>query len=270
MLRIQRTLHAVTRKWWLFLLLLLLFFIQPHAARAYSPREALDVISAALMNPWIFQAPKLMPIAKALPALLTIGLIVLGDPMKRFVSAYAALLCGVLAVFQQTGWTASYGFVIVTSNVVLVSIVALLWAWELLSGENDFRPRRIPARRWRIAPLALFAFLSPVDASTLAPDFNVLHLLTNEAGLTYCMMTPLMLTVLVLYYPTVNLALLRVASFVGMLFGVVNMIVWFLLSPSGWWMGVLHIPLLVISSYAFVIGQSKGSRTISGRGAGHS
>jgi hypothetical protein len=39
-----------------------------------------------------------------------------------------------------------------------------------------------------------------------------------------------------------------------MLLGAVNMLVWFVVLPSGWWMGVLHIPLLVISIYAFVLG----------------
>ena len=58
-----------------------------------------------------------------------------------------------------------------------------------------------------------------------------------------------------LYYPSVNLALLRVSSFVGMLFGAVNMLVWFFVMPVGWWMGVLHIPLLTISLYAFILAQ---------------
>jgi hypothetical protein len=268
--RAQLALDAIMRKWWLYLLLLFLFFLPPYSSRDYDPRDSVDVISAVLMNPLIFQVPNLMPIAKAVPALLVVGLVVLGDRMKPFVNAYAALLYGALAIFQQSGWTASYGFVVVTGNVVLVSIVALFWGWELFSGANDFRPRRIPSGRWWCAPLALFAFLSPVDAITLEPDFNLLHMLTNEAGLTLCMMTPFMLSMLVLFYPTVNLALLRVTSFVGILFGIVNMIVWFLLSPSGWWMGVLHIPLLVTSVYAFLIGQGMGGRLVLGRAAGHS
>lgn len=50
-----------------------------------------------------------------------------------------------------------------------------------------------------------------------------------------------------------NLAVLRVTSFVGMLIGAVNMLVWFFVMPSAWWMGVLHIPLVTISVYAFVL-----------------
>jgi hypothetical protein len=56
-----------------------------------------------------------------------------------------------------------------------------------------------------------------------------------------------------LYYPTVNLTVLRVMSFVGVYFGVMNVVVWFLVFPSGWWMGVLHLPLFIISISAFVL-----------------
>jgi hypothetical protein len=67
------------------------------------------------------------------------------------------------------------------------------------------------------------------------------------------MMTPVVLAVLTLFHPAVNPAVLRVTSFEGMLLGAVNMIVWFIVEPWGWWMGVLHIPLVVISVYAFVL-----------------
>jgi hypothetical protein len=79
-------------------------------------------------------------------------------------------------------------------------------------------------------------------------------MLTNEAGLTYCMMTPVILAVLTLYHPRVNPAVMRVSAFVGILFGLVNMIVWFFVFPSGWWMGVLHVPLITIAAYGFILG----------------
>jgi hypothetical protein len=77
--------------------------------------------------------------------------------------------------------------------------------------------------------------------------------MANEAGLTFCMMTPVVLAVLTLFHPTVNLAVLRVTSFAGMLLGAVNLIVWFGVESWGWWMGVLHIPLVAISVYAFML-----------------
>jgi hypothetical protein len=251
--KIQRSLDAITRKWWLYLLLTLLFFLRPYVSRAYDPRESLNIIMQALMDPLIFGIPILMPIAKALTVLLVLALFVLGNKVRKLFDAYIALLYGAIAYYQHTAWTESYGLVVVTSNLVLIGIVALLWGWEIFSGLNDFKPRKIPRRKWWVVPFALLAFLAPIDSSTLAPNFHPMHMLTNEAGLTYCMMTPVILSILTLYHPTINLALLRASAFVGILFGAVNMIVWFLIYPIGWWMGVLHIPLITIAVYAFVL-----------------
>ena len=251
--KIQRRMDAVTKRWWLYVLLGVLFFLRPHAALDYAPGDSMDVIMQALKDPLIFSIPILMPIAKAIPILLIIGVVWLGNKTRKVFSGYVALFYLVAACFQQSGITEDFGLVVVTSNLVLILVVALLWGWEVISGQNNFEPRQTPWWKWWVAPFAVFAFLSPVDSTTLAPDLNPLRLLTNEAGLTYCMMTPFVLAVMTLFHPTVNNAVLRISSFVGILFGLVNMLVWFILMPIGWWMGVLHIPLLMISVYAFVL-----------------
>jgi hypothetical protein len=51
----------------------------------------------------------------------------------------------------------------------------------------------------------------------------------------------------------VNHAVLRVTSFAGLLLGVVNVIVWFVIQPWGWWMGMMHVPLLLISLYSLAL-----------------
>jgi hypothetical protein len=127
--------------------------------------------------------------------------------------------------------------------------------WEVVEEKNDFEIRKHPLWRWWVAPLAVFSFLAPVDANTMLPDFNPLRMLTNEAGLTFCMMTPVVLAVLTLFHPRVNHVILRILGFAGMLLGAVNMVMWFFVESWGWWMGVLHIPLVVISVYAFVLSQ---------------
>jgi hypothetical protein len=67
------------------------------------------------------------------------------------------------------------------------------------------------------------------------------------------MMTPVYLAILTVYHPRVNLPVLRATSLVGVVVGLGNM--WFeiVLKPVYWWMGVLHIPLLSISSYGLVL-----------------
>jgi hypothetical protein len=250
---IQERLDRLTGKWWLYLLLLLLFFTPAYASKGYDPRDSMALTEQVLLNPLIFALPVLMPIAKVIPAVLIVAVVVLGNRVRRAFNGYVALLYMALAVFQAMAFTDQYGFVVLFGNLVTVLVVALLWAWEVFAEENEFEPRTWPLWKWWVAPLALFALLGPVNPSTMSPDFSPLRLLTSESGLTYCMMTPVILAVLTLYYPTVNRAVLRVSSFVGIIYGAVNMLTWFVLKPSGWWMGVLHLPLVAISIYAFVL-----------------
>lgn len=254
---IQEKLDAVTKKWWLYPILLLLFFIPTYAAKSYDPRQSVNLIGEVLSAPLIYAFPVLMPIAKVVPVALIIGVLVYGNRVRGAFNAYVAILYLALAFLQTTAITDTHGLVIISGNLALVLIVALTWVWEVFAAQNDFGTRPRPWWRWWVAPLAAVSLLAPVDARTMSPDFSPMRLLTNEAGLACCMMTPVVLAVLTLFHPTVNRALLRVTSFVGMLLGVVNMIVWFVMEPWGWWMGVLHFPLVVISVYAFVLAHRK-------------
>ena len=253
---IQVKLDAVTRKWWLYVLLLLLFFIPTYAARGYDPRRSVDLIGRVLADPLINAFPVLMPIAKMIPVVLVAGLFAYGNRARRAFNVYVTVLFLALALLQSIALTTEYGLVVLSGNLALVLVVALAWTWEVVAEENDFASRQHPLWRWWVAPVAIVAFLAPIDTGPMSPDFNPVRLLTNEAGLTFCMMTPVVLAVLTLFHPTVNLAALRVTSFAGALFGVVNMIVWFAIEPWGWWMGVLHVPLLLISVYAFALAQA--------------
>ena len=250
---IQRKLDAVTRRWWVYPLLLAPFFIPSYASEGYDPRETTDLMMDALSNSLIYSFSILMPVAKAIPVVLVVGVMVFGNRMRRAFNGYAALLHLALAFLQATALTDRYGLVVLFGNLALILVVALFWTWEFIAGRNDFEPRKRPPWKWWVVPLAVLALLAPVDTSSLSPGFSPALLFANESGLTYCMMTPVFLAVLTLFHPGVNLAVLRVSSFVGIIFGLVNLIVWFAVRPSGWWMGVMHVPLLLISVYAFVL-----------------
>jgi Na+/proline symporter len=74
------------------------------------------------------------------------------------------------------------------------------------------------------------------------------------SGRAFCMMTPVYVRLLTLYWPKVNIATLRVTSLVGLIIGLYNMFANFAVNPSKrWWNGVLHIPLLVISLYGLIL-----------------
>jgi hypothetical protein len=256
---IQVKLDAMTKKWWLYLLLLLLFFIPTYASRSYDPRQSVGLIGEVLSAPLIYAFPILMPLAKVVTVVLIAGVLVYGNRMRRVFNGYVAVLYLAIALFQTAAITDTYGLVIISGNMALVLVVMLLWVWEAVAERNDFSAKRL-WWRWWVAPLGVLSFLSPVDAGTMSPDFNPIRLLTNEGGLTFCMMTPVVLAVLTLFYPAVNLAVLRVTGFAGILMGLVNMIVWFVLETWGWWMGVLHIPLVVLSIYAFTLAHLSAER----------
>jgi len=106
-----------------------------------------------------------------------------------------------------------------------------------------------------VIPAAFLAFWYPCSISGVSAvrNFNPVKLLTNEAGLTFCMMTPVYLSIVTLYHPRVNVATLRVTALVGAIIGVYNVILNFFLAPSLWWNGVLHMPLLTISIYGLIL-----------------
>lgn len=250
---IQGFLDRLTRKWWLYILFLLLFFLPSYAERSYDPRQSSDLVGEVLSNPIINTFPILGPIAKLIPVILIAALIISGNKARWLFNAYIAILYLAIALFQNSAITESHGLVVLTGNLMLILVVSLAWMWEVAAERNDFSPRKIPLWQWWVAPVMLLPFLAPVNSTSLSPDFNLAGMLTNSSGLTYCFMTPVILAVLSLFHPTVNLPVLRVSSFVGILFGAINMLMWFVMEPLGWWMGVLHIPLVVLSIYTFVL-----------------
>ena len=60
----------------------------------------------------------------------------------------------------------------------------------------------------------------------------------NEAGVTYK-------------------PLLSFISYVGFVFGLLNMMTWFAMQNQNWWMGVIHLPLLILSFYGLVISKKE-------------
>ena len=101
----------------------------------------------------------------------------------------------------------------------------------------------------------ILAFLMPYSVNSIGNIYPSLALRIpyNEAGVTYCMITPIVIGVMLLYSKGVDKSTLSVISYVGFVFGVLNMITWFIMNLDNWWMGVLHLPLLIISFYGLVI-----------------
>jgi len=200
----------------------------------------------------------LYPIFKIIPITLVISIIFLKNRVAHLFNVYAAITYVLFAFLQSIALIEQYGLPIVTNNLLAFLIVAAFWFWEVIAKKNNFTPRKQPIWKYWVIRFAFLAFWYPLN-SQLMRDFNPIYLLTNVAGLTFCMMTPVYLAVLTLYHPRINIATLRVTSLVGTIIGFYNIQVNFFMHLSVlWWNGMLHIPLLTISIYGLALSFKRG------------
>lgn len=255
---IQRRLELITRKWWFFLIFILIQFIPPYTSKGFEISEIGVVTGEVLSHSLVYNFPTFYPIFKILPLVLVICIILLRNRITRIFNLYVAITYLLFAFLQSIAFTEKYGLAIIIINMVMFLLVALFWFWEALIQKNDFSSPTKSTKKYWMVPLAFLAFWYPINPDTMGPDFNILYLLTNEAGLTFCMMTPIYISLLILYYPRVNLATLRVTSLVGTIIGLYNILTNFIMFPSLlWWNGILHLPLISISIYGLVLSLKK-------------
>jgi hypothetical protein len=251
--------ERITRKWWFFLLFILLQFVTPpYASKGYKfPQEWGDVVYHALGNAIVYSHSQLYPIFKVIPIILLIGIIIFRNKAARLFCTFVSISYALFAFGQSIAVTEKYGVAICTLNIIMFLAVAVFWAWEAVVLQSDFTPRKLPVWRYWVVPLAILAFWGPANRGR--PDFNPAYLLTNSTGLAFCMMTPVYVGLLSLYWPKVNMAVLRVTSLVGLIIGLYNIPYQFIVSPTKfYWGGILHIPLFVISVYGLILSLKKG------------
>jgi hypothetical protein len=256
----QSKAERITRKWWFFLSFVLLqFVVPPYASKGYKfPEEWGNVIDVALSHAFIYSHSELFPVFKIIPVILVVLIIAFRNRVIRLFNIYVAFSYVLFAFGQSIAVTEKHGVAICTLNVIMFLAVACFWAWEAIALQNNFSPSKIPAWRYWVVPLMFAAFWYPLEFETMKPDFNPLGLFTNVAGVTFCMMTPVYVGLLTIYYPRVNIATLRVTSLVGLIIGLYNMTLNFIIHPDIlWWNGILHIPLLGISVYGLILSLKK-------------
>ena len=258
----QKTLEKLTKRWWFLLVLAIIFFIPSYTSTGANSQEIPNIIKAVLQNPFIVKFPIFFIISKVIIIGLIALLIFKGKRMARIFNIFAVLFYIAISLFQNMAITDNYGFVVLTGNLIIVFIVALFWIWEALALKNDFSTINMPIQKWWLILLAILAFWFPVNMNTFTPEFSLSKLFDNDSMLTFCMITPVILTVLTLFHPRINIAVLRITGYVGILFGVMNMISWFIINTSMWWMGILHLPLLIVSAYAFFISFTRKNEAI--------
>ena len=243
---------------WLKLILTILIFIPSYSQVSYDPAKTPDVIAAVLSNPIITSLTWVLPISKLLLLFVAIVPIISNKTSAKIVLGYYAFILLIVSVFQNIAHTTKYGFVWLIGNTVVQLVVVSFCIYDVIKNKTKINGVLNKNRLWLI-PLMLLAFLMPYgvnEVGNVYPDFP-LHVFYNEAGVTYCMITPVIIGLLLLYSKGVGKPTLSVISYVGFIFGMLNMITWFITNTANWWMGVLHLPLLIIAFYGLLISRKE-------------
>jgi hypothetical protein len=248
--------NLTVRKWFypfIYFVLIIIAFLPLYTERPYDSRNTAEVISEILQRAtlpyeawgWVFHVL----------TLTVIGLAVWKPEVGgRAVATYFGLNYLVVAATQTCAQTPTYGYAVHTGALVAEVLLALLWLWVAWKNRLRLSFKDAPRWRWLLVPFALSVFWSPirVEGTRIVPDFNPLLLLTSpDYGLAYCFVTPVLLFLLILAWPQVDGFAFRVTAFNGLLYGLFNLWNWG--NPDTLWMGVMHLPLIVIPVVALAL-----------------
>jgi hypothetical protein len=181
------------------------------------------------------------------------------DIFKKVFPLFFIILLTVIAVFQNISLDTQFGYALLLGNLLIQGLVVISWIYEFRVQYNKYS--KIKLTWWKIFCLILGIFAFWMPASNGLMRFSLSDFFINEASLTYCMITPVILSFLFLYFPNVNKVTLRITSFVGLYFGIMNMLTWFLLNAAYWWMGIIHLPLLITSLIGLILSTKIETKT---------
>jgi hypothetical protein len=231
--------------------LLVCTFLPTFAAVPFAQQDSALVIREVFVQTSVAYL-WLSPTIHVITVVLLVGLYRYGSRIGRFADAFFGILFLFFAFANHIAVTGNYGLVVLTGNLVSIFIVGLFWMWEVYRPRNEYVFETLPAWRYWVLPFVALAFWSPMNAE-LIPDFNPLLLLTSSFGVMYCPTTPFMIAILTLIYPKVNMYVLRITSFVGLVIGVFNALSFFIMPGYTLWNMILHTPLIFISAYGLLI-----------------
>lgn len=251
---IQQTLDAKTRRWWFFVGVIgLSYILLPYTSKNFSILRFMNILRTTLGNSFYYSCKPAFVLFQVIAITMFMLLILFRRKMARIFCIYTAV-CYVLFNVQSIAITEKYGLSILTYNIFVFNLVAASWGWEAVAGRNDFSQIRQPFWKYIVVAAALFAFWLPISPQTGGPDFKLTYFLTSGSALTFCLMTPIFMAVLIFFYPKVNFVTLRITGLIGTGIGLANVIPKLILRLySTWWDGFLHLPLLILSIIGMVL-----------------
>jgi tetrahydromethanopterin S-methyltransferase subunit G len=232
-------LEKLTETRWFYWLLGLLFFLPIITESPYQGQDTPLIVGEVLSAPLTGKFPWLYPLGKI------IFILILFWAGQRLFELYVGLSYLAIAFFQNSAQLPGRGLTILTGNVILMAIVAIFWL--LSPGRETSLPKR---GKCPLFLLALLAFWLPVDAQGQL-SLSVKALAFSDAMLAFCFFTPVILATVMLGEKKVSKAAVKVTGFLGILYGLVNMLTWFWLNVNIT-LGLLHLPLLLLSGYTYL------------------
>ena len=236
----------------IFFVFLVISFLPPITQEPYSPENTQQVIIELLMvaiKPYeAFGA--LFHIATIIfVGWILVDLTASGRPLYIFMGVNFIII----ALVQSFGTTEMYGDVIHTGGLVTFTLLGILWIWAGVKGGTEPLFANIQWHHLFFLPFAILSFWAPyqIKANMVLSNFNPALLLTSpDFGLTFCFTAPVFLYLLFILFPKINIPVYRITAFNGLLYALFNIAHWF--NPDTRWMGVLHLPLLVLSIAALI------------------
>ena len=242
----------------IYALFLIISFLPPITQKPYSPENTQQVIIELLMVA-IKPFEKFGIIFHAATIILA-GLILIDSTVsKRLLYGFMGMDFIIIALIQSFGKTELFGDIIHTGGLIAFVLLGILWIYAAITSDRDPCTCDLQWQHVILLPFAILSFWSPykVEGDVVLPNFNPTLLLTSpDYGLTFCFTTPVFLYLLFVLFPKVNIPVYRITAFNGLLYALFNIVHWF--SPDTRWMGVLHIPILVLSTAALL--QSSGRK----------
>jgi hypothetical protein len=241
----------ISRKWWFFLILVITQFVfVPYASRNFDMENINDLIYTTLGHAFQVQIGRYNVYFQVSSLLMLVLLVVFRNKMKLLFTIYVAVSYIAFTFIQNIAVTEKYGLSIVTVNLVMFLFVAYVWIREIFQAKNDYSFSNFKWRYSWMILLSLFAYLCPISANG-GFDFNPIRFFYMNSATAFCLTTPLFLTIMTLNLPKINIVTYRITAIIGFIIGLYNMFSF--LNPHTINLGILHIPLLVISLYSCIL-----------------
>lgn len=256
----NNTLDKFLLSWkFIVLIIILQFVLPPIATKGFQWEEWGNIIIGTLTHAFIQNMYSYAWVFQILAIGMLLLLAVRKERASRWFMLYAGCCFTLYTIIQNMALTEKYGLSIVSVNVVMMLLVAILWFRGALLGNSRFTFSNLSWKTAWTIPVAFFCLWWPMDMTQGAvPDWNLMHLFVGGSAMAFCPMTPVFLTLLILSVRDIDVTLLRVTAVVGFIVGCYNMSNF--ATDAGLYLGLYHLPLLGMSLYALLISKKKENK----------